>query len=81
MNKKFIKDRNEAFQSGDKDKIIAYCKKYNVIVPEDETIFWMGVHKAICHLYLASADNGITMEQYQESYKWLAAHGSTPSIS
>lgn len=77
--KKFIKDRNEAFSSMDEKKIKAYCKKYKIDIPEDENIFWMGVHKAVCNLYL-NEDNLITLEQYNKSYEWLAHHGVTPTI-
>lgn len=75
----FIKDRNEAFLSKDLDKIKSYCKKYKIAIPEDDRIIWLGVHKAICNLYLTE-DSPITLEQYTESYDWLKAHGSTPSI-
>ena len=34
--KTFIEDRNEAFASGDIDKIKAYCRKYKIEIPEDE---------------------------------------------
>lgn len=75
----FIKDRNEAFASMDKDKIIAYCKKYGVTIPEDETIFWAGVHKSICNLYLIE-EGVITIDQYNKSYDWLKEHGYSPSV-
>ena len=52
----FIKERNEALLSLDKEKILAYGKKYNVKFPENEKIFWAGVHKAICNLYLISVN-------------------------
>lgn len=74
----FVKDRNEAFASGDEKKIKAYCKKYGIEIPEDENIFWTGVHKAICNLFLST--NCISLEQYNNSYEWLTQHGSTPSI-
>ena len=76
----FIKDRNDAFASGDMDKIKEYCTKYNINIPEDEKTFLAGVHKAICNLYLAE-NSPITLEQYQESYEWLEKHGSSPSIN
>ena len=76
----FIKDRNEAFISMDKDKIIAYCKKYNVKIPEDETIFWAGVHKALCNMYFLK-DSPVNKKQYDESYIWLAQHGYGPLIT
>lgn len=37
----FIKERNEALLSLDKNKIIAYMNKYNIIIPKDEKIFWL----------------------------------------
>ena len=75
----FIKDRNEAFTSKDVNKIIAYCKKYNVTIPDDEETFWIGVHKAVCNLYQME-NSAITKEQYKESYDWLVARGYSASI-
>lgn len=76
----FIKDRNEAFASGDINKIKEYCNKYNVTIPEDEKTFLAGVHKAICNLYLLE-DSPVTIEQYNTSYDWLTENGYSPSIS
>ena len=59
----FIKDRNDAFTSGDMNKIKEYCTKYNINIPEDEKTFLAGVHKAICNLFLLP-DSPITIEQY-----------------
>ena len=75
----FIKDRNEAFASMDKDKIIAYCKKYRITIPDDENVFWAGVHKIICVLY-SSDHSSISKEQYDKSYEWLASHGYNPTM-
>lgn len=75
----FIKDRNEAFSSGDVDKIKEYCKKYGVSIPEDEKTFLAGMHKAICNLYLVD-NSPISIEQYNNSYDWLAENGYSPSI-
>ena len=80
MPENFIKDRNEAFISMDKDKIIAYCEKYKVFIPEDENVFWAGVHKAVCNLFLLE-DSPISIEQYNKSYEWLVAHGYSPLIT
>lgn len=79
MVSEFAKERDEAFLSGDKEKIIAYCKKYDIQVPEDEEVFWIGVHKAICNLFLAP-ESPITIEQFNKSCDWLAEHGHSPSI-
>lgn len=80
MPEDFIKDRNEAFTSMDKDKILAYCEKYKIQIPEDETDFWAGVHKVICNLFLL-VDSPISIEQYNKSYEWLVTHGYSPSIT
>lgn len=75
----FIKDRDEAFASGDIEKVKAYCEKYDIEIPEDENIFKAGMHKAICNMYLMP-DSKISLEQYNRSYEWLIANGYTPSI-
>ena len=75
----FIKDRNDAFASGDINKIKEYCTKYNINIPEDEKTFLAGVHKAICNLFLLP-DSPITIEQYNNSYDWLTENGYSPSI-
>ena len=75
----FIKERNEIFASLDKKRILAYCKKYNVHIPEKEEIFWAGVHKVVCNLFLEE-DTTISAEQYNKSYDWLKEHGYTPDL-
>ena len=52
--KKYVKERDEAMLSLDKDKIVSFCKKYGVPVPENELVFWAGVHKAIVALNSAT---------------------------
>ena len=75
----FVKERNEAFASMDKDKILSYCKKYDVYVPEDEEVFWIGVHKTVCNLFLIE-NSPISIEQYNKSYEWLTIRGYSPNI-
>ena len=75
----FVKERNEALLSGDEEKIIAYCKKYGINIPENKEVFWAGIHKSICNLYVYG-NNSITLEQYNKSYEWLAKHGYSASI-
>ncbi len=57
--KQFVKDRNEALLSFDKEKIIAHFKKYDIpnpydIYPKDfqyaDCIFWGSVAKSVCHI-------------------------------
>ena len=38
--KQFVRERDEALRSLDKEKIIAYCKKYNVNIPHDEKVLF-----------------------------------------
>ena len=77
----FIKERNEALLSLDEDKIDRFMKKYNPNVkkPKDTKIYWAGVHKAICNLFLVP-ENEITIEQYERSYEWLENNGFSPEI-
>ena len=74
---KFEKERNEAFASMNKDKIIAYCKKYDIYIPEDENVFWAGVHKTVCYLFLLK-NTPINTDQYLYSYHWLKRNGYIP---
>lgn len=76
----FMKDRDEAFASGDEEKIKEYCRKYDIKIPENEEIFKAGMHKSICNMYLVP-DNKISLEQYEKSYSWLMANGYSPSIA
>lgn len=72
----FVRERNEALLSLDKEKIAAYCEKYQVNFPvKDEHMYWRSVHKAISGLV------GLKGEQLQvqrKSVEWLLAHGYTP---
>lgn len=71
----FIKDRDEALLSLDKDKIVAYAKKYNVrmyFYDNNPEIFWTSVHKAI------TINNNLPYEFRLKSKKWLMDHDSQP---
>lgn len=80
MASEFIKERNEAFKDANEKKIKAYCEKYGIEIPEDEKIFWAGVHKTICNLYLLDSSD-ISIEQYNKSYDWLKENKFSPSIN
>ena len=68
--KNFIKQRNEALLSLDKDKIIALSEESGPYeIPEDESVFWAGVHKA--RLGVVS----FSPEVKEESRNWLREHG------
>lgn len=72
--KQFIKDRDEALLSMDREKILAYCHKYGARMPSNELVFWAGVNKAIC------AINTIPQDRRDHSRKWLIEHGFSPEI-
>ena len=80
MNK-FVKERNEALLSLDENKIDAYMRKYNPNIqkPENKKIYWAGIHKAICNLFLIP-ENNITLEEFEKSYNWLRENGFSPEI-
>lgn len=67
----FIKDRDESL---DKEKILAYCRKYCIAMPKNELAFWAGVHKSIMHI------NSATDEQKQRSCEWLTNHGVSTDL-
>lgn len=72
--KRFVKERDEALLSLDEQKIRAFSKKYEIQMPENETVFWAGVHKAITALKSAP------IEQKTASIIWLAEHGFGPGV-
>ena len=78
----FVKERNEALLSLDEKKIDRFMKKYNPSIkkPKDKKVFWAGVHKAICSLFLVP-ENNITLEQFDRSYMWLLENGFRPEIN
>ena len=72
---KFVRERDEALLSLDKEKIRAYLMKYGVAYePENEMVWWAGIHKAI--LGIRSA----TPEQVERSKKRLEYHGFLPEF-
>lgn len=67
----FIRDRDEALLSLDRQKIEAYLTKYGSPIPPDDQIFWAGIHKA------RTAIKSISDEERQKSIDWLKARGLT----
>ena len=70
----YVRERDEAFLSLDRKKILRFCVRWHICVPRDETIFWCGVHKVIVNL------NSATEEQKNKSLEWLRSHGFSPEI-
>lgn len=48
---RFLKDRRESFTKAvmddDWSAVRAYCKKYGVVMPENETVLKAGIYKAV----------------------------------
>lgn len=72
--KKFVKERDDAMLSLDKEKIVAYCKKYDVPIPENEQVFLAGVYKSI--LAIKSSPEHLR----REANEWLDGHGFKRTI-
>ena len=70
----FVKERNEALFSLDEDKIKAYCKKYGVHIPKNETAFWGGIYKSIYNIKDAPK------ELKYKACEWLITHGMSTAI-
>lgn len=73
MLEEFVKERNEALFSLDRNKIEAYMKKYgqaeNEEVPDE--LFWASVYKAICGI------NNAPDELVSKALMWLHKNGYT----
>jgi hypothetical protein len=49
--KQFVKDRNEAFYSFDKERILAFIDKYHLPMNRDnDRVFWGAVAKAVVNI-------------------------------
>lgn len=72
--KDFIKDRNEALLSLDREKILKYCEKYNIHIPKNDKVFWASIHKARLQVTDFSEDDK------ELSRKWLIENGFSLNI-
>jgi hypothetical protein len=70
-----VMDRNAALRGLDKEMIRAYSEKYRIPVPDNETDFWAGVHKARLHITC------FTDAEKQVSRNWLKEHGYTENMA
>lgn len=69
------KQRDEAFISMDREKILAYLKSQGAPAPSAEIVLWASAHKT--RLYLPC----ISLEEKEISRKWLIDNGFTPSVA
>lgn len=68
----FIKERDEALLSLDKEKILVYAKKYGIQLALlwDDDIFWKSVHKAI------TGNKNLPVDFRRKSKQWLTERNS-----
>lgn len=73
MLEEFVKERNEALFSLDRNKIEAYMKKYGQPEVEEvhDDLFWASVYKAICGISNAPD------ELVSKALMWLHKNGYT----
>ena len=73
MLAEFVKERNEALFSLDRNKIEAYMKKYGELEVEEipENLFWANVYQAICGIKDAPD------ELISKALMWLYKNGYT----
>lgn len=65
----FLRERNDAILSMDEGKIRDFSRKYGIPEPQEDIVFWSGIHKSILALNAASE------EQKTASKAWLDRHG------
>ena len=71
-----VQERNEALFSLDKNKIMAYLRKYNLPTEaSSDVVFWAGIYKAICNI--KNAPDPIV----EEARAWLKERGFSTTIS
>ena len=71
-----VQERNEALFSLDKNKIMAYLRKYNLPTEaSSDVVFWAGIYKAICNI--KNAPEPIV----EEARAWLNERGFSTTIS
>ena len=67
--RQFVKERDEALLSMDREKMLAYCRKYGISIAPDEKVFLAGMHQA----RLGVLD--IPEEEQVKSVIWLMQNG------
>ena len=65
----WVEERNAVLFSLNERKIKNYCKKYDLPVPDDKTVFWAGVYKMILEIPTAP------VKLKTQAAQWLGEHG------
>ena len=66
----FVRDRDAALLSLDREKILAYFRKYHVRIPQNEKVLWASIHKARLSILC-----GIPESEKEKSRQWLRENG------
>lgn len=69
-HREFLKDRRKALLSMKKATIEAYCQKYGDTLPQEESVFWLAIHKA------RTGATDLPLFERAASKRWLHLHGS-----
>ena len=67
--KQFVKERDAALLSLDREIIEAFAKKWQVVLPKDSEVFWAAIHKA------RTGAVNLPREARLESKLWLLGKG------
>lgn len=70
----FVRERNEALFSLDRERIEAYFRKQGEEMPKEDLVFWACVYKCICHI--TSAPDHLV----QQARDWLHSHDMSEQI-
>jgi len=67
--KETVRERNEAFTSLDREKILAYMERNGMTMPRGERMLWASVHMARLGIKTMSE------EEKEKSRQWLRENG------
>jgi hypothetical protein len=68
----FVRERDDALLSLDKEQLLAYARKWGVnlsYIPKSDELFWVSIHKA------RTAATSLPIAARQESKRWLHERG------
>lgn len=80
MSKTFVKDRDEALLSLDKQKIRTFCRKYSIQISDNPVVFWAGVYKSILAMKNSPADIQKKAEDWLDSHGFQRGFGSVDDL-
>lgn len=70
----YKKERNDALRSLDREQITRFLEKYGKIIPDNDLLFWAGVHKTRLKIEEMSEN------EKEASRNWLRKNGFLEGI-